>query len=229
LRYKRYVKNIEAYQGLHPETQALLIRRLFDDYDCDYIVLDRGGNGISVYGYLCRKLFDNERKIEYIPFYTMNELDELKLSAYHTEDEYEQKIYTISASEEFNHDIALDLKDKIVNKRIELLISKEDIREFYNQEAWFNKLSQEEKMDFIMPYMQTNLLENEMVLLERIEHPKYIKLKEQSGKRKDRYISLAYGNYYISLLEKELSKKVKDNSIDINKLFLFKQPNIRKY
>lgn len=229
LRYKRYVKNIESHQGLHPETQALMIRRLFEDYECDYIVLDRGGNGISVYAYLCRKLYDNERKKEYMPFFTINELDEPKLAAYHTEDEYEQKIYTISASEEFNHDIALDLKDKIVNKRIELLISKEDIREFYNQEAWFNKLSPEEKMDFIMPYMQTNLLENEMVLLERIEHPKYIKLKEQSGKRKDRYVSLAYGNYYISLLEKELSKKVKNNTIDINKLFLFKQPNIRKY
>ena len=149
LRYKRYVRNIESYQGLHPETQALIIRRLFDDYECDYIVLDRQGNGISVYAYLCRKLFDNERKKEYIPFFTMNELDEPKLSAYHTEEEYEQKIYTVSATEEFNHDIALDLKDKIINKRIELLIAKEDIRELFNSETWFNKLSPEEKTDFL--------------------------------------------------------------------------------
>lgn len=226
LRYKRYVRNIESYQGLHPETQALIIRRLFDDYDCDYIVLDRQGNGISVYGYLCRKLYDNERKIEYKPFCSMNEYDEPKLAFFHTEEEYEKKIYTISASEEFNHDIALDLKDKIVNKRIELLISKEDSREVFNKEAWFNKLTPEEKMDFYMPFVQTNLLENEMVLLERIDHPKFIKLREQAGKRKDRYVSLAYGNFYISLLEKDLLKKKKDNSFDAKKLFSFRQPQI---
>lgn len=227
LKYKRHVKNIESHQGLHPETQALIIRRLFEDYDCDYIVLDRQGNGISVYAYLCRKLYDNERKKEYIPFFTMNELNEAKLSAYHTETEYEQRIYTVSATEEFNHDIALDLKDKIVNKRLELLIPKEDIREFFSQETWYNKLTPEEKIDFIMPYVQTNLLENEMVLLERVDHPKYIKLKELAGKRKDRYVSLAYGNYFISNLEKELNKRPKDN-LDVNKLFTFRKPQIYK-
>lgn len=210
VRYKRQVVNMETHQGLHPETQALMIRRLYDDYECDYIVLDRQGNGISVYGYLCRKLYDNERKIEYTPFFSMNEMDDPKLSAYHIEEEYEQKIYTVSATEEFNHDIALDLKDKIAHKRIEFLISKEDSREFFNGENWFEKLSPEEKAEFTNPYMQTTLLENEMVLLERVDHPKYVKLKEQSGKRKDKYSSVAYGNYYISLLEQELEKKDSD-------------------
>lgn len=228
-RYKRYVKNIKAYQGVHPEQQALIIRRLFNDFDCDYIVLDMRGNGVSVYSYLCRKLFDNERKIEYLPFYSMNEFDDPKLVHYHTEDEHEKKIYTISPSEESNHDMALDLKDKIINERIELLIAKEDTRDLYNNEAWFQKLSLEEKMDFMMPYIQSQLLQTEMVLLERIEHPKYIKLKELPGKRKDRYSSLAYGNYYISLLERDLNKKKRENKLDVNQLFLYKQANIRKY
>ncbi len=205
-RYKRHVLNIESHQGLHPETQALIIRRLFDDFECDYIVLDRQGNGISVYAYLCRKLYDNERKKEYSPFSSMNEKNDIKLSAFHTEDDYEEKIYTISASEEFNHDIALDLKDKIVNKRISFLISKSDVRENFANESWFEKLSIEEQVELLNPYVQTALLENEMVLLERIEHPKFVKLKEQAGKRKDRYSSLAYGNYFISLLEKDIKK-----------------------
>ncbi len=228
VRYKRCVLNIQSYQGLHPETQALIIRRLFNDFDCDYIVLDRQGNGISVYGYLCRKLYDSERKVEYKPFCSINEFDEPKLASFHTEEEYEKKIYTVSATEEFNHDIALDLKEKIINKRIELLIPKEDIHDVFNDEMWFKKLTPEEKADFFMPFVQTNLLENEMVLLERIEHPKYIKLKEQSGKRKDRYISLAYGNYYITLLEKDLIKKNKNNDFSVNKLFNFRKPQIRK-
>lgn len=212
-RYKRQVLNIEAHQGLHPETQALMIRRLFDDLECDFIVLDRQGNGISVYAYLCRKLYDHERKKEYQAFYSMNEKDDPKLDAFHLEDEYEEKIYTVSASEEFNHDIALDLKDKITNKRISFLISKTDVREYFLNETWFNKLSPEEQVELLNPYLQTTLLENEMVLLERIEHPKYVKLKEQSGKRKDRYSSLAYGNYFISTLEKDL--QVRRDDVDL--------------
>ena len=215
-RYKRQVFNIEAHQGMHPETQALVIRRLFDDFECDYIVLDRQGNGISVYAYLCRKLYDNERKKEYGAFYSMNEKDDVKLSAFHIEDDYEEKIYTVSASEESNHDMALDLKDKITNKRINFLVSKGDIREYFMHEVWFNKLTTEEQVELLNPYLQTTLLENEMVLLERIEHPKYVKLKEQSGKRKDRYSSLAYGNYFISTLEKELQGKKEE--VDLLKL-----------
>lgn len=229
VRYKRYVYNIEAHQGLHPETQALMIRRLFDDFECDYIVLDRQGNGISVYGYLCRSLYDHERKIEYKALCSMNEFDDPKLAAFHTEEDYEKKIYTVSATEEFNHEIALDLKDKIINKRIELLIPKEDVRELFNNEPWYNKLTPEEKVDFLMPFVQTSLLENEMVLLERVEHPRFVKLREQPGRRKDRYTSLAYGNYFISTLEQELMKKHRRKDVDINKLFNFRKPQIRKH
>ena len=205
-RYKREVLNIESYQGLHPETQALIIRRLYDDFDCDYIVLDRQGNGISVYAYLCRKLYDPERKKEYTAFYSMNEKNESKLEAFHMEDDYEERIFTISASEEFNSDIALDLKDKITNRRISFLISKTDARENFTGESWFENLSVEEQVEIMNPYTQTILLENELVLLERIPHDKFVKLKEQSGKRKDRYTSLSYGNHFISLLERDLSK-----------------------
>lgn len=215
-KYYREVLNMESFHGLHPETQALTIRRLFDDFVCDYIVLDRQGNGISVYSYLCRRLFDHERKIEYIPFYSMNEKDDPKLASYHIEDEYEERIFTVSATEELNNDIAIDLKNKIIEKRIRLLISPNEIQEFLNGEKWFHELSPEDQIQLLNPYLQTVLLENEMVLLERQEHPKYVKLQEQRGKRKDRYTSVAYGNYFISLLEKDLVKN--NHEVDLFKI-----------
>lgn len=220
-RYSREVLNIESHNGLHPETQALMIRRLFDDYDCDYIVLDRQGNGISVYSYLCRQLFDNERKIKYTPFYSINEKNEPKLQDFHLEDEYEEKIYTISATEEFNSEIAIDLKEKIINKKISFLLSKNDAFPLFQETSWFNKLSREDMSSLTMPYVQSTLLESEMVLLERIPHDKFVKLKEKRGKRKDRYSSLAYGNHIISMLEKKLHRR--QDSFDPSQLFLFKK------
>lgn len=220
-RYSREVLNIESHNGLHPETQALMIRRLFDDYDCDYIVLDRQGNGISVYSYLCRQLFDNERKIKYTPFYSINEKNEPKLQDFHLEDEYEEKIYTISATEEFNSEIAIDLKEKIINKKISFLLSKNDAFPLFQETSWFNNLSREDMSSLTMPYVQSTLLESEMVLLERIPHDKFVKLKEKRGKRKDRYSSLAYGNHIISMLEKKLHKR--QDLFDPSQLFLFKK------
>ena len=35
-----------------------------------------------------------------------------------------------------------------------------------------------------------------------------IKLTEESGNRKDRYTSVSYGNYFASLLDKDLIKEV---------------------
>ena len=52
-----------------------------------------------------------------------------------------------------------------------------------------------------------------------------IKLKEPSGKRKDRYSSVTYAVYIAKQLEKEL--KPKNNNVDITKLFKFKKQRIR--
>ena len=61
------------------------------------------------------------------------------------------------------------------------------------------------------PYLETQALVNEMMSLEytRDEQTGIITLYETGGNTKDRYVSLAYGNYFISLLEQEL---LSDNS-----------------
>lgn len=42
----RYMSNIvytDVYEGLRTDDQALIIRKLYDEYQCDYIVLDTAG------------------------------------------------------------------------------------------------------------------------------------------------------------------------------------------
>ena len=64
----------------------------------------------------------------------------------------------------------------------------------------------EEQVKFVQPYVQTSLLVQEMVGLEKVDtNNSLIKLKELSTKRKDRYSSIGYGVYIAKLLEKELS------------------------
>lgn len=56
----KYINNIvyaESCEGLRTDDQALLIRRLFDEYNCDYLVLDTNGRlmpiRIVIYGLKC--------------------------------------------------------------------------------------------------------------------------------------------------------------------------------
>lgn len=48
----RYTSNIvyaDVYEGLRTDDQALIIRKLFDEYECDYIVLDTNGKPLPTY------------------------------------------------------------------------------------------------------------------------------------------------------------------------------------
>jgi len=53
----RYANNIiycESNEGFHTEDEALLIRRLYDEFQCDYIVLDANGNPLPACTVTCR-------------------------------------------------------------------------------------------------------------------------------------------------------------------------------
>ncbi len=48
----RYTSNISyanTYEGLRTEDQALIIRKLYEEFDCDYIVLDTNGKNLPLY------------------------------------------------------------------------------------------------------------------------------------------------------------------------------------
>ena len=47
-------------EGLHTEDQALVIRKLYDEYQCDYIVLDTNGVGLGCFDCLVRDMSDPE-------------------------------------------------------------------------------------------------------------------------------------------------------------------------
>lgn len=80
----------------------------------------------------------------------------------------------------------------------------------------------------MLPYVHTHALIDEMVNLEKEVNNNTIKLKEQSGKRKDRYSSLSYGNYFVKTLERNLTKPQR-SAIDLSAIMsLARRPEIYK-
>lgn len=209
--YERRILYIESMSGGHTNTQAIRIMELFDDYQCDYIVLDCQGNGLGIYDQLCQGVLDRNTNKEYEPLSCMNDAD----MANRCVDLNAKKIiYSIKATAKFNSDIAKYVKDELKQGKLKLPMNENDAKLALSDIKGYNTLPVESKAMLLNPFIQTSLLLNEMVNLENIStDPSMVKLKEPRSGRKDKYCSLAYGNYFANYLERLYLKRDTDNAL----------------
>lgn len=216
--YIRQIVYIESLNGQHSETQAIRLKQLFYDFECDYVIMDTLGNGLSLYDDCAKILYDPERDVEYPAWCAMNS-EEMKNRA--LDDNALPIIYSVKVvQQQVNHEIAMFLKTCFEKRKIKLLVNELEGKEFLiENDKEYLKKSVEEQVNMIMPYTQTTVLVNELVNLEYEVKSGYVKLKETGTGRKDRYSSLSYGVYYTKLLEAELNKNQEDTNIDDYLLF----------
>lgn len=204
--YRRVVPYLESQQGEELEKQAVRIRQLYEDFNADYIVLDGQNNGLGIYEYLAKPLYDEERDIEYAPLSCIN--DE-KFQERIDRADATPAIFIIRAFEKDNSTIAIRFKEVLDTQRIDLLVNlntaKAEILGTVISDYNFNS-SYEEQFYFEKPFLETQLLISETANLTYSKNIKTgsIIVKEQGKNTKDRYTSVSYGSYFIGLLEKDL-------------------------
>lgn len=213
--YRRILSYIEASPGSDVDKQAIRIKQLFYDFEADYIVLDTRNGGLMVYDRLAKVLYDEDRDCEYPAWKCMNDQDIAKrvnvVGAI-------ENVFAINASAKLNNDIAISLRGVLDSSMIDLLINLDEAKDILESNVTeYSSTSDPEVMVFYeRPYLETQALINEMMSLEYIrnEQTGVITLFETGSNTKDRYISLAYGNYYISLLEQDLLSDDSDYDFD---------------
>lgn len=140
-RVGRYTSNIiytESCEGMRTEAQALVIRKLFDEFDCDYIVLDANGIGLGVYDCLARDLVDTETGEVYPALSCCNNTE---MASRCTVPGAEKAIWSIKASAQFNSDCALLLREAFRSGRIRLLCTEYDADEYLAEVRGFSSES----------------------------------------------------------------------------------------
>ncbi|MGE6627793.1 terminase large subunit domain-containing protein [Bacillus pumilus] len=212
-KYQRKVPYIETLEGNHTEDQAIRIKQLFEDFQASYVALDTHGNGMSVYDALAKVNYDEERDVEYEAWCAFND-EEMRKRA-KTPNPL-PVVFSIKGNTKLNHEIASALRVNLQSSNIELLISEIEGSDFLSDKSSYKNADIEDKVRMKTPYIQTTLLVNELVNLNHEIVGGFIKIKEKSGKRKDRYSSLAYGNYLARYLESErLTKNNFDDDDDL--------------
>ena len=205
----QYVRNLmysETHEGRHSHDQAMIVRRLFEQMSCDYLVIDANGVGMGIYDCLVDDMTDDISGEFYPAFSCIN--DDTMAEHYKGASRTPRKvIYSIKASAKFNSQCAYSLRDCIERGKLRLLISEEDFVEQMEKISAYNDLSPEDQITLRMPYIHTSLLITELVNLEYSSMGTEIKIKETGTHRKDRYSALSYGNQIANELERKLSRK----------------------
>lgn len=222
----KYSNNIiycDCCEGLHTEDQALVIRKLYEEFQCDYIVLDTQGVGIGVFDMLAREMYDIESGEIYPPLSCCNDST---MAERCSSRDAEKVIWSIKANAALNSECAILLREGFRSGKIRLLVQEYDGEQNMNELKGFASLSPMQKEKLLIPYKHTTLLINELINLQHDESVGRVKLKEKAGMRKDRYSSLSY-NYYVStILESRLRRK-KSNSMP-DDAFIIKAPSITR-
>lgn len=205
----KYVCNViyqESHEGKSANTQALNIKRLYHDADCDYLSLDVLTIGISVLDALGEYTTDKDRDITYDPMKCFNNKELAERCGYK---DALSVIYGFRGNSELNSEMAVTLKSSIENKTLKFLVNEREAEEYLIKHKDFKKLDSdpEKQARLLLPYVQTTLMQNEIVTLKaELSQGKYIKLVESGRGRKDRYSSLGMG---VLLIKKELEKELK--------------------
>lgn len=222
----RYINNIvytESSEGAHTADQALRVRKLYEMYSCDYIVIDVKGVGFGVADSLVRDINDPETGEVYPALSCCNNAEWATRCTTHGAD---KALWVVNATDKFNSECAILLRDGFRAGRVRLLVTEYDGEASLASLKGYGSLDASDKLALQMPYINTTLLINELINLQHDESSGLVKIFRKNGVRKDRYSSLSYSYWVACQLESKIHKK--NNFVsDSDRVFMFRAPKIK--
>ena len=224
----RYTYNIvygENNEGLRTEMEALRIRKLYEEFDADYIVLDVRNVGLSIFDLLAADINDPDTGEVYPALSCMNND---ALAARCLVPNARKVIWAISGNAKFNSEAALMLREGFRSGKIRLLIPDEDFDMMMAEKPGFSSLSLQDRLAFKLPYINTTLLIGELINLQHDDSSGLVRIYEKTGYRKDRFSSLCY-NYWVACeIEKETQRKGLRAISKAEEQFIFRAPKSKE-
>lgn len=216
----RYYNNIvyaETHEGETTQKQALRIRRLYEEYGIDYIVIDGKGAGAGIVDLLLDDIYDPETGETYGALSCYNNPE---LAARCTDPDAPRSLYIINnQTARFNSECAFTLREGFRSGKIRLLVPENDGKDNMSDQRCWGNLNPLEREAFLLPYLETTQLVDELINLKYTDTQNGVKIYEKSGYRKDRYSSLSY-NYWVACQIEEENRSKRRTDIDIEDLLL---------
>jgi hypothetical protein len=204
--YQKQCVNLISMEGTHFLKQSLFLKKMVHQYNASALVIDANGIGSAVVDNLVLEID------EFPPYEVINDD---RYNKYKTNNSIPM-VFAIKAQakETRNSDIHNHFMTSISNHQVKFLISENEAR------GKVKKKSAEDTNEALLPFIYTDLLEEELMNLEYSITGTQTKVKQISkGINKDRFSAIEYGLFYIHLLEKKNQIR-RDEVVDISNFFM---------
>ncbi len=223
--YHKQVVNIFSMEGQHDTWQAKFLKEKAKEYKASILVIDANGIGSGVVDQLVLDLNDGNP-----PYKVVNDVDN-QWTKYQTEDAIPMVFALKSQRKETKNSDMINNIMKVFNKLdIELLKTPhEGIKDLEKKNKKKFKDDSEEIAVAEIPYILTDNLCDEIMNLKYKQRGNDSDVEQVSRAiPKDKFSALMYGLFWVHLEEKKNKERKGNSNIDINKLFNFRKPQIRR-
>ena len=215
---RKRIVNIYSFDEEHFGLQALKLKRIFQQYKCRIAVIDGNGLGAGLVDMLTMDTIDPDTGETLYNWGVMNDEDN-KYRNMKTDDTIVDAMYIMKANQALNSEMYAYCQSEINSGRVNFLVDESIAKNKLLSQAQGKKMSQSQRADYLMPFVQTSILKDQMLNLVYENDGAHIILKQASKKiKKDKFSALIYGLYYCKLQEDSRSKKRKR---DISKFMFF--------
>lgn len=212
--YHKSVSYIEVMNGKTIDEQAVRVKDVFYDLECDYAVVDIGGpGGIAMLGVLGNTTVSPIRCTRYPGWKTCN--DDKKYDAYIKDPKAEPVLYPFHSSQANIHFTLKTLMDIELERRyIQFLVGEKDAIDYLNDKYDYMKLStgnyreREQAENLIVSFANTDEMISEAMTTKLVKTRTGKFTFDEGAGRKDRIVCVLYGVYFIvNYLETKLQSQ----------------------
>ena len=208
--------NIYTYDAEDFEQQAIKIKKLFYKYKCRIAAIDANGLGVGFIDFMTKAQIDPETGDELPPFGveggTFDEVHEQykKIKGDNIE---KDAMYLIKANAPINTEAHAYVQTQLSSGKIKLLIDEREASTKLMSTKVGQNMTPEQRAEYLMPFVQTSILKDQMLnLIESNEGVNIILKQNNNSIKKDKFSAFEYGLYYAKL-DEERKRKRKSHSI----------------
>jgi len=216
LDYMKQIAHIETNHGMRIDDQAVRLKQLFYDLECDYIVLDAMSIGGGVYDICAKRTYDVARNKFYPAWCAMNGDEDMRGRV--MDEDAEDILYSMKTagrnSGRMHQEMVTTTTIGLDRDKICFLKSVADVYDDLDDKYNYRFLKDNPELRFneeakrlMKPFEITSTLTQQAISTKKIEQKTGtgIMIKEaKSTDKKDILMSFLYGMYLISILEREL-------------------------
>lgn len=197
----KHLVNIVTFEKMSFPEQAMRIKLLYNKYKPKTCVIDGAGIGAGLVDELVISQIDPETNSYLPPWGVANDTDG-KYTQFKTPDSIKDLLYIVKANAPFNTQMYNNMQTQLLTGKLRFLVDEQQakLRLEASRAKRFKEFTEDDKIDYLIPFYQTSILKAQMINLESTpEGVNLIMKRANSAIKKDKVSSLGYCLYYIKI------------------------------